>query len=222
MDSEPDESSDKEADSDIEAYTDAADRLERGIDHQVNIINGIDDKAEHVTRLLGILIGLIFSVLSFATQSKFLQVREPSNAAILTFLLGVLFLLVSMGSAIITYLSSRFRIGLHPSVGGYLSEPDVEIEQEMHLKRVLGSYGSILRENKQVIETNSRRFRFTLFFLLIGVLFLSTAGSIHVGGLTDFGAWIGLIVAFVLAGVSGWYIIGGKYLTLDIQESNNE
>jgi len=198
---------------DSDPYLDAADRLERTIETQISIINGIDDKAEHITRLIGILIGLVFSVLSLAANIDGVEIGTTSIPAELAFTLGILSLLAAMGAAIVTYLSSRFRIGLNYNVGYYLSESD-DVEFHTHIQRVLGSYGEIIEENKRVMEMNSKRFRRTLYFLLVGVVFLSAAGIFHLGEFTKQEAWVGLGVTVVLAVSFAWYILSGKYLTL--------
>lgn len=200
---------------DSDPYHDAADRLERTIDTQVEIINGIDNKAEHVTRLIGILIGLVFSVLSLVANFDSVTIGATTLPVELAFIFGILSLLISMAGAIITYLSSRFRIGLHYNVGYFLSNEDSEIDSETHIRRVLGAYGSMLEENKEVIEVNSKRFRRTLCFLLIGVLFLSTAGSLYIGQVTGLEGWIGFGIAVILATIAAWYIFTGRYLTLE-------
>ncbi|USZ67632.1 hypothetical protein NGM10_12955 [Halorussus salilacus] len=202
--SEPDES---------DPYLDAADRLERAIDTQISIINGIDNKAEHITRLVGILVGLVFSVLSLVSNLDGIEISTTTVPTEIAFTLGILSLLVAMGAAIVTYLSSRFRVGLDYTVGYYLSESD-ETDFRTHVQRVLGSYGEIIEENKRVIEVNSRRFRRTLYFLLVGVLFLSTAGILHLGDFTKQVDWAGLVGTTLLAVAVAWYILTGKYLTL--------
>lgn len=198
---------------DPDPYLDAADRLERAIETQISIINGIDDKAEHVTRLVGILIGLVFSVLSLVANLDAVVIGTTSIPVEVAFVFGILSLLFAMGAAIVTYLSSRFRIGLDYSVGYYLSESD-EADFQTHIQRVLGSYGEIIEENKKVIESNSARFRGTLSFLLIGVLFLSAAGILYLGQLSTREAWAGFTVTVLLAAGGAWYILTGKYLTL--------
>lgn len=201
-------------------YLDAADRLERAIETQISIINGIDDKAEHITRLIGILIGLVFSVLSLVANLDTVEIGTTTLPVEFAFTLGILSLLVAMGAAIVTYLSSNFRIGLDYSVGYYLSESE-EADFRTHIQRVLGSYGEIIEENKRVMEMNSRRFRRTLYFLLVGVLFLSAAGIFHLGELTEQESWEGFAVTVLLAGGAAWYILTGKYLTLSPTINHN-
>lgn len=208
-----DEADDSGESDDSDAYLDAADRLERTMETQISVINGIDNKAEHITRLIGILIGLVFSVLSVVANLDSVEIGTTTVPVEITFILGILSLLTAMGAGIVTYLSSRFRIGLNHNVGYYLSESD-EVEFRTHIQRVLGSYGEIIEENKQVMEMNSRRFRRTLYFLLVGVLFLSASGVFHLGQLTKQEAWTGLITTVLLAIGVAWYILTGKYLTL--------
>lgn len=206
---------------DDDPYLDAADRLEGQIETQVSIINSIDDKSEHVTRLIGILIGLVFSVLSLVVNYKPAQFGEATLPIELAFIFGIASLLLAMGAAIVTYLSSRFRIGLHYTVGYYLSDPDDDVDFDVHIRRVCGSYGQVIEENKQVIETNSKRFRRALSFLLIGVLFLSAAGSLYLGGFSKQRAWYGFGVSILITVVTGWYILTGKYLTLEREETSH-
>lgn len=138
-----------EPDSEVDPYTDAADRLEHTIDTQVSIINGIDDKAEHITRLIGVLLGLVFSLLSLIVNFDSINVGGTTWPVEVAFVLGILFLLVAMAAAIVTYLSSRFRIGLDYTVGHYLSNPETDTDFDTHIRRVLRSYGDIIKNNKK-------------------------------------------------------------------------
>ncbi len=196
--------------------------MENQIETQISIINGIDDKSEHVTRLIGVLLGLVFSVLSLVASLESVTFGERTLPAEIAFVSGIVFLLIAMGAAIVTYLSSRFRIGLHYSVGYYLSNMDQSVEYNTHIRRVCGSYAEVIEENKKVIETNSKRFRRTLFLLLIGVLFLSTSAILYLGSISVPEAWIGLVVAVFATVGTGWYILGGEYLTLEPLDANNE
>ncbi|MFA9518395.1 hypothetical protein ACERIT_14475 [Halopenitus sp. H-Gu1] len=204
--------------SERDQFLDTADRLERSIERQISIINGIDDKSEHVTRLIGILIGLLFSVLSLIANLDSITFEDATISIKIGFILGLGSLLLAMASAIVTYLSSRFRIGLNYNVGHYMSNIDnrnTKKDFNKHIQRVCGSYGDIIEENKEVIETNSHRFRLTLYFLLIGVLFLATSGSLYVSSISNNGMWVGLVTSLALAAISGWYILTGRYLTLE-------
>ena len=203
-------------------YSDTADRLASQIETQVSIINGIDDKSEHVTRLVGILVGLVFSVLSLGANYDGVAFQAPTAPVAVAFVLGVVCLLLSMGAAIVTYLSSRFRIGLNYTVGYHLSNPENHVNYERHIRRVCGTYGKTIEKNKAVIETNSKRFRRTLYLLVTGVLLLSTAGLLHLGTIRGIAGWLGLAGSGLVCIGTGWYILTGRYLTLEDEFGNNE
>lgn len=200
---------------DVAPLVDASDRLERVIERQVMTINGIDDKAAHVTRLIGILIGLVFGVLSLVINGDQGSLPRPDLPVQLALMLGMTGLLAAMGAAIVTYLSSKFRSGLHYDVGYYLSQPDPHLMFDGHLRRVLGSYAEIIEQNTQVIETNSKRFQRTFRLLLLGVLFLSIKGAMSLGGMGRWSSWTLLLITIGLGIVTTWYILTERYLTLD-------
>lgn len=207
---------------DVDAYVDATDRLERAMDTQVQILEGIDNKAEHITRLIALLIGIIFSVISFVTQLSRTPISPPPSTILAAFGIGVGSLLISMGTAIITYLSSQYKIGLHGDVGEVLSDESFAIEMPEHIRNVLGTYSFVIDQNRKVIETNVSWFRFTLFFLLIGVLFVSLAGFLY---LADFGwpsSLLAVLCGLVLTLAIGWYILTGRFLPLQDVGSDNE
>lgn len=195
-------------------YVDAADRLERSLDVQIDQLSDIDTKAEHVTRLVGVLLGAILTLLSLAARLSRVELGHPSHAVILAFAIGVASLLASMGAAILTYLSSKYKIGLHESAGRLLSRSDYETDMDQHVRRVLGAYAHNIQQNRQVIQTNAQRFRYTLLYLLIGIVYLATAGSLY---LAPHDAAISRVV-FALASVFAvgiaYYVLTGRYLTL--------
>lgn len=219
-------------DADSNARIDAANRLERHLDEQLTSIQRIDDKAEHITRLLGVLLGLVFTALSVVSQFapqpatdgpksvvSFQSVTVPTESA---FLLGVVFLLISLFGSVITYLSSVVRRGLHPNVGHLLSRDDYETTTEEHVRRVLGTYGYNIEENHEVLMTNARRLRITLLFLMLGISYLSASGIMFLDILPVGNRWHLLAVTSVLAVLLAWYVLTGKFLTLNPLTSNNE
>lgn len=206
--------SDRPAEFDKTVYKDAANRLERSIEAQFSIINGIDDKAAYTSRLIVIVLGIVFSVIALVVNIEEMSLENVSTPTELGFVLGVSALIISIGASIITYLSSRFRIGLHHDVAYYLEDPQVYPDYETHIKRTVGAYGEVLEQNKQVIQINSARFRRSLYSMLAGIVFLSITGVLFLGRLPPTMEWIALGGGVGLAGVAGWYILGGKYLTL--------
>lgn len=103
-------------------------------------------------RLVGFLLGLVFTVLSLLDRFNGLGSRSVTLPVELTFLFGIVFFLLTMAGVIVTYLSSQFRIGLHQNVGHYLSHPETEIEDETHAKRVVGAYASMLEQNQYLTK----------------------------------------------------------------------
>lgn len=233
---EPDAESDTESPYPVEdahsnARIDAANRLERHLDEQLTSIQRIDDKAEHITRLLGVLLGLVFTALSVVSQfspqtatgsQPVVSLQSVTVPTELAFLLGVVFLLVSLFGSVITYLSSVVRRGLHPNVGHLLSRDDYETNTDEHVRRVLGTYGYNIQENHEVVMTNARRLRMTLLFLLLGMSYLSASGIMFLDVLPAGNRWHLLIVTSLLAVALAWYVLTGKFLTLNPLTSDNE
>lgn len=208
---------DDETDDTVETLKDTADRFERTIDHQIQIINEIDSKAEHITRLLGVLIGAILSVVAVALRINEGELNPPNTPLLLHFIIGIALLLFSMLASIITYLSSRFKIGIHYRPANLLSQTDYEIDSETHYRRVIGTYGYNLEKNKKVIETNSARFRLSLVSIFAGVLFLSGAGLALISDVGKDIAWVMLLIECLILGIIGIYVLTGSYLTLEDQ-----
>jgi len=219
------QSRDANARESFEPYVDAADRLERNLDVQSDTLREIDKKAEHVTRLLAILIGLVLSVVSIGVQLGSEGSGDFPPVALQTFLsfsMGLTFLVLSMVAAVVTYLSSKFKVGLNSTAGHLLKNPDYDTDMEQHVRRVIGTYAYNIDRNREVIETNSRRFRRTLVLLLLGVTYLAASGVLFVGLDTGLLAW-GVVVATTLGSVVvGWYVLSGGYLTLEDENHGNE
>lgn len=195
-------------------YVDAADRLERSLDVQINQIADIDNKAEHVTRLVGVLIGAIFTLFSVASRIPAIELEPPSIPVGLAFTSGVILLLASMGAAIVTYLSSKYRIGLHEATGNLLSREDYETDFDEHVRRVLGTYAYNIRRNRKVIRTNAQRFRYTLLCLLLGIVYLAVAGTFYLAPFPSPVSWVAFGAVSAFASGTSYYVLTGRYLTL--------
>lgn len=202
---------------DVDTLIDTANRFERSLDHQVQALNDIDNKAEHITRLLGILIGALLSVLAVAVRINNGRIHLPTLPLSIMFVCGLLLLILAMIFSIITYLSSRFKIGLHYRPARLLSQEDYDIEKETHYRRIIGTYGYNLERNKEVIQVNSRRFRRALVSLMGGVVFLSASGISFVVTEDEDVMWLILAVTVIFCAITIEYILAGRYLTLDDQ-----
>lgn len=203
----------------LEALKDSANRLERSLDIQDRIISDIDQKAQSTIRILGVILGLIFTGLSILSETDLIS-NSSSNVAIKAgFLVGIALLIASMAFAIITYLSSKYKIGLNPIVGDLFSRRDFKTDQTEHLRRVNGAYGFNVRVNRRVIEVNSQRFRRTLFCLLAGILVLSVTGLLFVENVGQGLSKIALVGTGAIGLILAWYILGGKYLTVSTEDN---
>lgn len=213
-------------------YLDAAERLERVMDVQIATLNGIDEKAEHVTRLVGVLLGVVLSVVSLAVRAESIRLASPSMTTLLAFGVGVSGLLLSMIAAIVTYLSSKFEVGINRAVGRLLSRRDYEIEQEAYARRTLGAYSHSIGRNKRVIAENARRFRWALVFLVVGVVYLALSAALYVSGTIPAAsrrpllasvvrAAVGAGTSLAVAGVA-WYVLSGRYLTLESEGETDD
>lgn len=213
-------------------YLDAAERLERVIDAQIETLEGIDEKAEHVTRLVGVLLGVVLSVLSVAVQTDAVRLSPVSSLTLLAFGVGVTGLLLSMIAAVVTYLSSKFEVGVRRTVGKLLSREDYEIESKTYARRTLGTYSHNIRRNKRVIAENARRFRWTLVFLLAGVIYLALSAVLYVGRvlsmgrggpvLTPDGELIVVLCTTTATMTLIWYVLSGRYLTLQDEGTTDD
>lgn len=185
---------------------DATDRLERTIDLQVERLADLDEKAAHTTRLVGILLALVFTLLTLVLREGPASLGAVTMAVQVTFVLGLGALLVSLLLAIVTYLSSRCRIGLHQTVASFLRDHGGSVSLGSHLRFVLGSYGVMIAENKRAIHQNARLFRTSLGSLLSGVLFLSAAGLLYFGHVTGRRAWVVTVATIGAAFVLNWIL----------------
>jgi len=201
---------------------DAADRLERVIDAQNATLDRIDDKSGRIARLLGILLGVVLSSVSLGIQLDGIRFGLLARPIRLAFGVGTAFLLSSLAAAVVTLLSSRLRIGLTPITGEVLSNPNHEVETGTHLSRVVGTYAYSIRQNRRVIETNVRRLRRTLVLFLVGELYVGLSVVLFVTNTVGRGAWLTLGVLSLVAVVFARYVLSGRYLTLETENTVNE
>lgn len=204
-------------DIDVEDLVDAADRFERSIDVQIQTLNAVNDKAEHVTRLLGLLIGAILSVVAVGVRVNDGSLSPPNTPLLLLFIAGLASLLLAMTLSTITYLSSKFKIGLHYRPAQLLSQDAYSVGKQTHYKRIIGTYAYNLERNEEVIDVNAKRFRRALVALLVGVVFLSAAGISFLASLGPDQRWLVVAIAIVVNLSISAYILTGRYLTLEGQ-----
>lgn len=205
-------------------YLDAANRLERVIDLQIEGINGIDDKAEHITRLIGTLLGIVLSVLALATRFDGANggLGNVSTPTAIAFSVGIATLIIAMAAAIRTYVSSRFPIGLRAETADELIEAEYPVHPDAHYMGLINVYGDIIIRNRTVVDVNAQRFVQSLYFLLIGTINLSVAAVIYLGPLSGTAAWVVLVFDAGICAAAGWYTFTGRYLALEDERSDED
>lgn len=193
-------------------------RYEQMVQTQVETLNGIDDKAAYVARLVSVLTGLVLSAVSIIVSTGNIELTIETSAVFLLLGAAVSAFFVSLVYAIITYLSSKFKYGPTSGLGEFMA--DYRVEDQNYKDMMLRGYSEAIRANRRVVVTNSKRFEKCLASLLAGVLFLFGAGITIV--LPEHALLEGIVViVFVLvAGLLVRYIVREEYLTLERQTTN--
>jgi hypothetical protein len=153
------------------------------------------------------------------TGVTFASVSIPTRVA---FLLGVGFLLLALAGAIVTLLSSRYKIGLGHGAGILLSRTDYEASTETHLRRVLGTYAQNVKLNYRIIEVNARRLRRTLGSLLLGLLYLTFSAGFVVTNVAEPVEWVLVVLTIPIAIGMGWFVLSDRYLPIEDESLHNE
>ena len=226
-DSENPSSGMQEADPDVQPYVDAADRLERTLDAQLQTIRNIDSRAGFVIRIVAILLGVIVSAASIlATLSVNSGTRMVvfTPVALISALAATSGLLGAMVAAIITYLSSNPAAGLEYQTANLLSSSEYETDLKTHLRRTLGVYAYDLRVNGRVIQVNAARFRLSLVLLVTGLIYGTLSAILVVAQTGSLLLEIGLFVGLsAIIGVLVWYVLTERYkVERPEPETNNE
>ena len=198
---------------------DAVDRLERVIDTQIDTVDDFDQKAAYVTRFVGVVLGLVLTAVSLASRfgGGDPATQLPAVAAVAG---GVVGLVAAVAGAIVTYLSSRVVVGLHPHAARAIAGGEYGDDEYNTL--LLRAYADAVERNRRVLRTNAGRFRRTLVALLVGIAYLAMAALLFVLAPSGGWEWAILIVGTVAIGVVAWYLLTGRYLRLEPGGSDNE
>lgn len=161
-------------DAEFDATVDSLDRYERTIDAQLELITAIDKKAANVVRYTSLLVGAVFTALSVVSRSTALSLGDVRILPRLTFYVGVVALVLAICVAIVTYVSSVREYGPDPSYGHAVAGGVVERPEYENV--LLTGYADAVRDNREVIDANARRFRWSLAALLVGIVYSVLAG----------------------------------------------
>jgi hypothetical protein len=204
----------------VDAEEDLIDRYENMVQTQVQTISDIDSKASRTLRVITLLLGAIFTAVSVSVTYFQNSTDSVSSLQILIFGTGIIFLLISLGYASVTYLSSVFEYGPSEKFGRHMAE--YEVEAQDYRNRMLDAYADILDRNKRVVKNNARRFRLTMLCLQVSMLFFFT-GGLSVVYTFDFGTNVVLFTLTWLGALAlVQFINEEEYLTLDWQTSDHE
>lgn len=197
---------------DVTPETDLLDRYERMIRTQVETVNEIDDKAATTMRVVAVLLGVLLSLLTFLSDGRNVDITTTTIVPVLWVAVGVAGLLVSLGSCLYTYLSSRTLFGPNAALGDVLASHRVTLDD--YQSHMLGGYATALTANREVIRTNSRRFRNTLLVMSYGLVGISTGLALFIVNLswkTDAGV---SLVVLASTAVYSLYILQERYMVL--------
>lgn len=206
--------------SELDPETDAIDRFERMVETQIDTLEGIDDKAAHVTRFVALLLGVVFTGLSLALRFGGTATEIDSAVTMATFAIGIVGLLGSLGFAVVALLSSAFEYGPNEAIGDHLAEYD--FPDGSYRTILLRSYSAAIRRNRLVVRTNARRFRNALAFLIVGVVSFALGGTfvvVDIGFVTETAV---LLVTALVTGRLFAFVVAEEYLTLDYQVIHDE
>ncbi|ELY97108.1 hypothetical protein [Natrialba asiatica] len=153
---------------------DAINRYERTLDHQVALLDGIDEKAQKIVQYTGVVIGLVLTVVSLIPRVEGITFGDIPYSSQITFALGIFALLGAIAFGMITYLSSVIEYGLGGEFGHSVASGTVE--SPFYEEVVLNSYATAVESNREVININAVRFRRTLEFLITGIALLVLSG----------------------------------------------
>lgn len=208
------------SDRDFDPEIDLLRRYEGMVQTQIDTLNGIDDKAAYVARLVGVLVGLTLSGISiFVGTDRLTLSLDTVFVFVLASLAGFSFF-VSLMYAIITYLSSQFEYGPSPEMGEYMA--DYQVADQEYVDVLLRGYSQSLKDNYFVVVRNSKRFERCLASLLAGLILLFGAATLFV---MPAPVVIDLIVAagYAFAALEAVkYILEEEFLTLDRGLPNDE
>lgn len=208
---------DRDRDLDAATYRDAADRLRRVIDAQVETLREIDDRAVSLLRLVVALLAALASAAGVAASLAG-SLPPPDPPATTAAALAALGLLTCTLASAITYLGSRFVPGLGPAVGDELSDAAAPPALPAHLRRVLAAQAAAIRRNRAALAANARRFRVAVAGLLAGAGYGTLAVALPLAGTATVVGWIALAAATALVAGVWWFLLSGRDLAVPDRE----
>lgn len=152
------------------------------LEHQVQTVEGLDDKAAQVFKFDAVIVGLVSTGVSFVLSSGGLRPRLPAWVIAL-FGVGFCAIILSSLVAVWAYQVTRVRIGLRAEEVVGAVEDEGLSEPTLHEEAVL-AYGDGIIHNAHNIEATAFRLQIATWALWFGILLLAvgTMGLISMGG----------------------------------------
>lgn len=185
---------DRELDEEIELLAIAREEAQRTIDTQIQTLNDIDSKAARILRINLVLLSIILTGFSLATGSQ-----TPDTATIGLpnlinnyTILGLLMLLVSTGTAGITYTASNLKAGLSGTDIQHLLDGDYS--DRKNVEGIIESYAGWIQRNYRVNAKNAPLGTLTILLLLYAMAALALGVEEAVTGKVEWWLWLGTLI----------------------------
>jgi fatty acid desaturase len=192
------------------AKEDLADRYQEMLDSQLSAIENFDTKAWRVARLVGILLGVLFTGVSVFSSQVSVDLTVEYLPVIIAVGTGVSALIISLIFAALCILSTTAGFGLRVELADALNEGGVDEEDYPGL--VTKSYSKNIENNIKVMRAKGRRLRYALSALVAGILTL-LAGGVLLFVTLGYRIQIGLLLVVMVL------IVGVLYYVLTMQYS---
>lgn len=147
------------------------------LDHEIDILNDIDDKAVWTVRTAVLVVGLVVSAASI-TGNRGLSLPTPVKVSAG---LGVSVLLGAMVSGVMTYAISAPEPGISAQYRAAVL--DGTIPEAQWRRELLDGYDRWIAQMQDVNEKNGYYLFVTQTLLLLGVVLLSVAGGLTIWNL---------------------------------------
>lgn len=194
--------------------SDLINRYERLSQFQIDSLKNFDRKVWRSIRISGIVLGAALTGLSILVSNQSVETPQPNPLASVAVAVGSVAIIASIGFGIVSYLSARVSTTPSSELGENMrNKTDQDLDE--YQNKLIEGYVETINDNYTVLSAKSRRFRYTLASLLVGVIFLSASVLLL---LFPVPLPFGLLIIYLLFIVSLAiinYIVEQQYAVLD-------
>lgn len=189
---------DEQSEYDVESLRVTRDEAREALDHQIEALNDLDDKAAQTLRLNVLLLGVVLTVASVLVSSKTTPtIGRMANGPVVA---GVAVSAVSMVMSIWVYTSRSYRVGTGPSdLHASLSEKPPEEEL---LTALLYNYATWMERNSRSNKRDGAALFVSHLCLLLAMGYYASGVVFGLYGLRA-NWWLSLLAGAVLMGLVG-------------------